>query len=246
MRRLFHHPLQPQSRAIRLQLAEKRLEAELVMERPWDRREQFLMINPSGEVPVLAEDGGPVLCGFYPILEYLEEAYPETAAAGIPLLGRTLGDRAEIRRLVAWFDGKFDREVTRNLLHEKLFKRFMSHGGSGGSSGAGPGGSSGGASGGPDSGAIRAGKANIGIHLDYIGWLVERRNWLAGAVLSLADLVAAAQFSAIDYLGDVPWGEHEAAKDWYARMKSRPSFRPLLADNLPGATPPAHYADLDF
>ena len=231
MRRLFHHPLQPQSRAIRLQLAEKRLEAELVMERPWERREQFLIMNPAGELPVLVEDGGACFSGFYPILEYLEEAHPETATAGIPMLGRNLQERGEVRRLIAWFDVKFEREVTRNLLHEKLFKRFTQ-----GTSGAG----------GPDSGAIRAGKVNIGTHLAYIGWLVERRNWLAGPAISLADLVAAAQISAIDYLGDVPWHDHEAAKDWYARMKSRPSFRPLLADTLPGAPPPAHYADLDF
>jgi glutathione S-transferase len=228
MRRLFHHPLQPQSRAIRLQLAEKRLEAELVAERPWERREQFLMMNPAGELPVLVEDGGHPVCGFYAILEYVEEAHPETASAGIPMLGRNLAERGEIRRLISWFDRKFEREVTRNLLHEKIFKRFA-HGG-----------------GGPDSGAIRAGKANIGIHLDYIGWLVERRNWLAGPALSLADLVAAAQVSTIDYLGDVPWDEHDAAKDWYARIKSRPSFRPLLGDTLPGAPPPPHYADLDF
>lgn len=228
MRRLYHHPLQPQSRVIRLQLAEKKLEAELVFERPWDRREQFLLMNPSGELPVLAEDSGLMLCGFYPALEYLEEAHPETAAASVSLLGRTLPERAEVRRLIGWFEGKFEREVTRNLLHEKIFKRFMGTGG------------------GPDSGAIRAGKVNIGIHLDYIGWLMGRRTWLAGPTLTLADLTAAAQLSAIDYLGDVPWSAHEAAKDWYARVKSRPSFRPLLADNLPGAPPPAHYADLDF
>jgi glutathione S-transferase len=147
----------------------------------------------------------------------------------LTLMGRTLQERAEVRRLINWFDGKFEREVTRNLLHEKIFKRFMPNAG-----------------GGPDSGAIRAGKANIGIHLQYIAWLTERRSWLAGPTLTLADLMAAAQLSAIDYLGDVPWDEHEGAKDWYARLKSRPSFRALLADNLPGAPPPPHYADLDF
>ena len=229
MRCLLHHPLQPQSRLIRLQLAEKRLDADFVVERPWDRRDQFLMVNPAGEVPVLIEENETTLCGFYPILEYLEEAYPDTTGTGLPLMGRTLAERAEIRRLIGWFDGKFEREVTRNLLHEKIFKRFMPNAG-----------------GGPDSSAIRAGKANIAIHLQYIAWLTERRAWLAGSALSLADLMAAAQLSAIDYLGDVPWDEHEGAKDWYARLKSRPSFRPLLADNLPGAPPPPHYADLDF
>ena len=94
--------------------------------------------------------------------------------------------------------------------------------------------------------AIRAGKANIRIHLDYISWLGDRRNWLAGDDFSLADIAAAAQISAIDYLGDVAWEQHREAAEWYARVKSRPSFRQILADTWPGTQPPAHYADLDF
>ena len=70
--------------------------------------------------------------------------------------------------------------------------------------------------------------------------------WLAGDALSLADIAAAAHLSAIDYLGDVPWSDHEVAKEWYARIKSRPSFRPLLTDHIPGLAPPKHYTDLDF
>ena len=176
---------------------------------------------------MLIEESGAAICGFAPVLEYLEEAYP--AAAGAPLLGRTVQERAEVRRLIDWFDGKFEREVTRNLLHEKIFKRFMPNAG-----------------GGPDSSAIRAGKANIATHLQYIAWLTERRTWLAGPNLSLADLMAAAQLSAIDYLGDIPWDDHEGAKDWYARLKSRPSFRPLLAETVRGTAPSKTYADLDF
>ena len=128
---------------------------------------------------------------------------------------------------MAWFDGKFHHEVTDNLLTEKLDKRFMGMGG-------------------PDSAAIRAGHANIPTHLEYIGYLCERRTWLSGGGLSLADAAAAAHISALDYLGDVPWEEHPAAKDWYVRIKSRPSFRPLLQDRIPGLPPPKHYADLDF
>ena len=69
---------------------------------------------------------------------------------------------------------------------------------------------------------------------------------MAGEDYSLADIAAAAHLSTVDYLGDVPWTEHEEAKDWYARIKSRPSFRSLLEDNIPGVPPPKHYADLDF
>jgi glutathione S-transferase len=133
----------------------------------------------------------------------------------------------EVRRLVAWFDGKFYAEVTRNLYYEKQQKRLLGRGN-------------------PDAAAIRAGYANLKPHLEYIGWLAETRAWLAGHSLSLADLAAAAQLSALDYLGDVDWTLNDAAKDWYARIKSRPSFRGLLSDRVSGLEPPAHYADLDF
>ncbi len=98
----------------------------------------------------------------------------------------------------------------------------------------------------PDGTAIRTGYAAIKHHLQYIGWLAENRKWLAGAAMSLADFTAAAHLSALDYIGDVDWTVSAPAKDWYARMKSRPSFRGVLADRVPGQPPPEHYADLDF
>lgn len=221
MRRLFHHLLSAPSRAARLALAEKGLAAELVLERPWERREDFLLLDPAGDVPVLVDDDGEVVVG-HALLEFLDERYPD-----VPLLPLGVADRAETRRLVAWFDRKFAVEVTDNLVGEKAWRRL---------SGAGH----------PHPPAIRAGLTNIRYHLDYIGWLTERRSWLAGDRLTAADLVAAAHLSAVDFIGDVPWDEHADAKDWYARMKSRPSFRPLLSESLPGFTPPPHYADLDF
>jgi len=203
-------------------LGEKRLPFEPMTERTWERREEFLRISPAGEVPVLAEDNGLSVPGSGVICEYLEEAYPDT-----PLLGRTLAERVEIRRLVAWFDVKFEAEVTRNLLGEKLFKRLAGAGN-------------------PDGGLLRAGYGNIKYHMDYIGILAETRSWLAGPVLSLADFAAAAHLSSLDFIGDVDWAKFPAAKDWYARVKSRPCFRSLLNDRLTGLNPPDHYADLDF
>src|SRR5688572_19961365 len=113
MRILFHLPLSPFARKARLALAEKRIPFDLRVERVWERREAFLEMNPAGTVPVLAEDNGLVVADSWAICEYLDEAYPD-----LPLLGRTLAERAEVRRLVAWFDGKFNTEVTRNLLYE--------------------------------------------------------------------------------------------------------------------------------
>jgi len=222
MRILYHLPLSPFARKVRLTLAEKRVPFDLRIEMVWERREAFLTMNPACTVPVLQDANGLVLADSYAICEYLDEAYPDT-----PLLGRTLAERAEVRRLVAWFDGKFNAEVTRNLLHEKQMKRLLGRGN-------------------PDAGAIRAGYANLRPHMEYIGWLAETRAWLAGPSLSLADLAAAAHLSALDYIGDVDWTMSDAAKDWYARIKSRPAFRPLLGDRITGIAPPAHYVDLDF
>jgi len=222
MRTLYHSWICPFSRKIRIILAEKKLAFEMVVEHPWSPRPEFLALDPAGEPPLLVEPDGVAIAGHTAIAEYLDEGYAEPI-----LMGLDTRYRAEVRRLIGWFDGKFNREVTVNLVGEKIFKRQM--GGSG-----------------PDSKAIRIGFASIGAHLDYLGALTESRRWLAGDSFSMADIAAFAHLSAVDYVGDVPWADHAAAKDWYARVKSRPSVRPLLTDCLPGIPPPAHYADLDF
>jgi glutathione S-transferase len=222
MRSLYHLPLSPFARKVRLVLAEKRLPFELRIEKVWERRPEYLDLNPACTVPTLVEDNGMVIPESGVICEYLEEAYPDTG-----LLGRTLVERIETRRLVAWFDVKFFNEVTHNLLWEKTMKQAQRLGA-------------------PDAGALRAGYANLKQHLAHLGYLAERRRFLAGGQLSLADFAAAAQLSALDFIGDVDWAAAPAAKEWYARIKSRPCFRAILADRVNGMTPPPHYADLDF
>jgi glutathione S-transferase len=222
MRTLFHLWLHPFSRKVRVVLTEKKLDFELQIEKVWERRTEFLALNPAGDVPVLIEKDGTTLANSQVICEYLEEVYPE-----VNLLGKDPVQRAETRRLVSWFDVKFNREVTDNLIGEKLMKQFLKTGE-------------------PHAPAVRAGHANIHYHLDYIGFLTEKRKWLAGDNFSLADIAAATHLSAIDYIGDVPWEEHEAAREWYAKVKSRPSFKPLLEDRIPGFTPSNHYEDVDF
>ncbi len=223
--RIHHHPLDPPSRRVRLVLGEKALQYDTVIEKPWEPRAEYLELNPAGEVPTLIidDDGDKiVLSDAMAICEYLEDT-----RTGVSLLGKDPVGRAEVRRLVMWFEQKTYNEVTSLLVNEKAIKRLKGFGQ-------------------PDSAMIRAGCHNIHGHLDYIGWLASRRNWLAGDQITLADLAAAAQLSAIDYLGDVPWDQHPEAKEWYARIKSRPCFRPLLGDHIAGFMPPQHYADLDF
>lgn len=222
MHRLYHLWLSPFCRKVRVAMAEKKLDVETRIEKVWERRDEFLALNPAGTVPVLEVPSGPVLSNSSAITEYLEEVHTEPG-----LLGRDPASRAETRRLVGWFDEKFHFEVTELLVYEKITKRLLSLGE-------------------PNSAAIRAGNANIHVHMDYIAWLSEDRRWLGGDDFSLADIAAASHLSCVDYLGDVPWDEHGRAKDWYARVKSRPSFRGILGDHIPGYPPPKHYADLDF
>ena len=220
MRTLFHLWLQPFSRKVRIVLSEKQLDFQLQIEKVWERRTEFLALNPAGDVPVLIEKDGTTLANSQVICEYLEEVYPE-----VNLLGHDPVQRAETRRLVSWFDMKFNREVTENIVGEKLMKRFLKLGE-------------------PHGPSIRAGHANIHYHLDYIGFLTEKRKWLAGDRFSLADITAAAHLSAIDYIGDVPWEEHEAARRWYNKIKERQSFKPLLDDRIPGISPATAYEDV--
>jgi len=221
MIRLYHYPLSPFCRKVRLTLAEKKLEVELIEERYWEPSPDFLRRNPAAKVPVLRMDS-KIMSESQAICEYLEESVPTPA-----LMPRDPDARFEVRRLCAWFDDKFHSEVTSKLLYERVNKKIMAQGN-------------------PDSKNVKSGAGRIKYHIDYMGWLLDQRRWLAGDVMTLADLTAAAHFSSLDYISDVDWHRNASVKDWYAKIKSRPSFRTLLADQVPGFPQPAHYANLDF
>jgi glutathione S-transferase len=227
---LFHHPFCPHSRFVRLAFGEYGIEARLVEERAWERRREFLLLNPAGTTPVLVEEGRPAVPGAAIIAEYLDETRGGELGER-RFLPRQGAVRVEVRRLMSWFNDKMFAEVTGPMVAERFYKRHLRA-----DQGGGP----------PDTETIRVARSNIRYHLEYIGWLVQTRDWLAGERLTYADLAAAAHLSAADYLGDVPWSEDEAAKAWYARVKSRPSFRALLTDELAGIPPSKTYADLDF
>jgi glutathione S-transferase len=227
---LFHHPLCPHSRFVRLALGEYGIPVQLVEERAWERRPEFLKLNPACTTPVLVEEGHPPIPGAGIIAEYLDETRGPKLGR-LRLLPADSAGRVEVRRLLSWFNDKFFEEVSGPLTMERFYKRHLPAGAGGGS---------------PEMEVIRVARHNIRYHLAYIGWLARTRDWLAGEQLSYADLAAATHLSAADYLGDVPWNEDDMAKTWYARIKSRPSFRPLLAETLGGVAPSPTYANLDF
>lgn len=203
-------------------LAEKNLAFDLVVENFWERRREFARLNPAMQVPVLVDISGDIIADSNAIGEYIESLYPDPV-----LLGTSVKESAEIRRLVAWFDHKFYNEVGRYLLNEKVI-RYVTRVGE------------------PCSDAIRAAKANLTGHMEYIKYLTRHHKWLTGETMTLADITAAAHLSIIDFLGEVPWDAYPSVKEWYVFAKSRPSFRPLLQDRMVGYVPPLCYADLDF
>jgi glutathione S-transferase len=224
---LIHFALDPFSRRMRLALAEYGEAVELIEEEPWDPSPDLIQLNPAGTLPVFIDTGAISICGVEALGEYLEE----TRGGSVELLPGKAAERAEVRRLVGWFDTKFYAEVSEPLVTEKVVRRFMASDRGGG---------------GIDMARVRSAVARLRDHLDYVGHLVDRRVWLAGGKLSMADLAAAAHISCADYLSEIPWADYPAAKSWYQRIKSRPSFRPLLADTVRGVTPPAGYDNLDF
>lgn len=223
MWRLFQFPLCPFSRKVRLLLAEKGLGYELWRENPWEMRDEFVKMNPAMRTPVLREEQRDLtLVDSRAICEYLEETVDKA-----PMINGTAGNRAEIRRLVALFDENFYGDVTGPLLHERMKKRLILRQA-------------------PDSRVLREAMKLAHEHLYYIDYLVDTRPWLAGSTMSLADLAAAAQISVADYLGGLDWAGHDQAKAWYSVFKSRPSFRPLLAERMEVIQPPSHYADVNW
>ncbi len=218
---LIHHSTSPQSRKARLIMAEKKMLFVLQEEEPWNLSERTKQINPAQDLPILVFDGN-VISGNYAITEYLEESNPQ-----YKLLPDTPKERAEVRKIMEWFDTKFHNEVYKYIVAEKVIKRFHLKEA-------------------PNSKILKAGLNNLKYHMEYVEFLSDRYKYLAGNELTLADLTVAAHLSILDYLGDIPWDEYKNAKLWYAKIKSRPSFRDILKDNIRGIHPSSNYTNLDF
>ncbi len=225
MRTLYHWPLDPQSRQARIALTEKKLKFKLAAVSPWEPESAFVEICLEGTPPALvdiAPGGKVIIAGVRAICEYAHEG-----SSRYPLLSEDIAERAEARRICAWFDVKFQDEVNAYLMHERIEKSLTGGGA-------------------PDPSVLRTGREHLAFHLDYLTWLLEKNAWLAGPQFSLADIAAGAHISCLDFIGEIPWKTRPVLKNWYQKLKCRPSFRPLLVDRLPGLTPPPYYADLDF
>ncbi len=225
MYRLYHHPICPFSRKVRILLAAKEIGFDLIQENFWERRKELIAMNAAGTVPVLFDNGNAaVISNSAVIIEYLEEKHQETKS----FLGNSLLERAEVRRLQNWFDEKFYHEVGKYILNERFFNRYL------------PGAHS------PDSEILRVARSNLNIHMSYIEYILETRKYMAGDHISIADFAAAAQVSVVDYFGDINWNHYSSVKDWYCLIKSHKIFGEILKDKLPNVVPPEWYSKLDF
>lgn len=224
MKRLYHWPLDPVARTVRLALGEKQQGVDLVETRPWVVHPEIEKLAPGAAAPALidtGDEGRVALLGSHATLEYLETCYPAPR-----LLPSGRQDAAEARRLWRWCEDAFGI-VNETLLAERVVQWVRRERE-------------------PDSGALRKGAHALRGRLTFLNALAETRSYIAGRHLSLADLSVAAHLSSLDYFGDVDWATVPDLKAWYGKIKSRPSFRALLADRIEGARPVAHYPDLDF
>lgn len=218
---LFHHPICPLSRQVRIYLKELDLEFDAVKEDFWQFSPEFKSLNPTPAVPTLKRDDTSIASGIYPIIEYFVDTMdnfffmPKNASA-----------RAEIRATIAWYNDKFFRDVTKVILDEKMVRLMMRAGS-------------------PRPERIKIAKKNLNQHLKHLQASVGDA-YLVGEQISAADIAAASQISVLDYFGEINWLQWPTLKHWYSVIKSRPGFKPILLDEIAGFPPPNHYKLLDF
>ncbi len=222
MYKLYYIPLNFYCRAARLILLEKNISFKIINEPYWKRREGFLKINPAGDLPVIVDEENINIIGYESLVEYLDEK-----KIGKTLLGNNPKERLESRRLCNWVSRKLDKEVMKNILDERVFKGLKENNQ-------------------PSTVALNAGRKNLKNHMSYFNWLLNRRSFLSGDKFNVADISLAAALSSLDYLNEVDWNNFEKVKNWYAVIKSRPTFRDILEESIFNISPSNHYKDLDF
>lgn len=219
---IYHYPLCPFCRLVRLAMYEKGIPHALITEIPWARRPAFLEKNPLGTVPMISEPDDYNLSGAMTICAYLNEIKP------LPdLIGETPRGRAEVRRLVEWMNTTFYVDVVQPILNERVYKSLQKKEA-------------------PNSNVLFLARQNYKVLMPYLDWIASRRSYLGGRHLSYADLTVAAHLSVLDYLGELNWDNFPEIKTWYAKIKSRQSFNSLLQDKIGGIMPSESYLNLDF
>lgn len=220
---LYHHPMCPLSRQVRVLLKELVLEFGMIKEEYWLRRREFTQVSPASTLPVIKLPNSEAgIVGIYPVIEYINDTNQN-----FHLMPESPEEKSKVRKYLSWFNEKFYREVTKIYIDEKMIRLLMRTGA-------------------PRTNFLKAGKDNLNNHLKFLSACLENNSYLVSEKISCADIAAAAHISVVDYFGEITWDIWPIVKHWYSIIKSRPSFRPLLLDHMPGFTPHKTYADLDF
>ena len=219
---LHHYYLCSSSRYIRLILEEHNIRYETQLENFWKPQKDFLKINPAGHLPVLVNEENFPIVGANACLEYIKDLKLRPN-----LFADNYKDKAEINRLNHWFETIFKKEVFDPIIYEKVFSRIVENII-------------------PDSENIRAALNNLDFHIKYFNYLLNKKIFFVKDKLTYLDLLAAANLSVLDYLGLLDFKTNENIKEWYFKIKSRPSFKTLLKDQIVGLNPHENYRNIDF
>ena len=222
MHTLYHYYLCPSSRFIRLVLEEYKLEYSLQLENYWKPQKEFLLLNPAGHLPVLINIDNYALIGANVCMEYFNNLQLKPN-----LMNNSYQEQAEIRRICHWFEVVFKKEVLDPLIHEKVYSRIVDNIN-------------------PNSNNIRSALQNLNFHIRYFDYLLKYKDWIVGDNLTYSDLIASANFSIMDYIGLLDLRNYKHIKEWYLKVKSRPSFKTLLKDQIVGLNPHNDYKNIDM
>lgn len=217
---LYHHPICPFSRQIRVILAESKITFDLHVEKYWQNTNSLFKVSPSGELPVLISDKKPI-SSITAILEYINDKH------SVDIMPKDIYQKAETRRLNSWFNIKFYQEVVKYIVDER-FVKLMSNVDY------------------PRIATIKIAKQNFHYHALYLTSIINEHNNLVQEQVSVADIVCASHFSILDYFGDIEWDRYPELRQWYTLIKSRPSFKQILKDYVIGIAPHHRYTKLDF
>ena len=219
---LYHYYLCSSSRYIRLILEEHKISYQTQLENYWKPQNDFLELNPAGHLPVLVNEENFPVIGANACVEYIKDLELRSN-----FFVENYKEKAEINRLVHWFEVIFKKEVFDPIIYEKVYSRIVENIT-------------------PNSENIRAALQNLDFHIQYFNYLLNNKNYFIKDELTYLDFLAAANFSVLDYLGLLNLKSHESIREWYLKLKSRPSFRTLLKDQIVGLNPHENYKNMDI
>ena len=222
MYKLYYMPMSSFCRASKLILREKAIKFQSINEPIWKRRIDFLKINPEGDLPVVIDENNVKIIGYMSLAYYLDDNL-----VGDNLIGSSSLQRLEVRRICKWINNKFYKEVTENIVEERVFKNLRGLGQ-------------------PSTEFLKAGRINLKNHENYFEWILKNKSFMAGENFTVADISYASFLSCLDYLGEIQWERIPVTKKWYAKIKSRPTFRDILQEKIYTIPPSKNYKNLDF